>query len=395
MRHALGVLGVLAAGVLLVVSAAMNWSFGFSLGRTEFDSHLYGAASAAADGLKALLPFFLFAAIRNKVWSQAAAAAIVWVVVIGFSFTSAVGQSALNRKDSAGKRTHVSLAYKDARADLKRTQAELGWVPQHRPMASIESAIQSHKLQSAWKWTKSCTKVNGPRGRGFCDKYLALTSELGSAESAAKLKLEIAALTAKLGSATGAELAGGDPQAEMLAGLLGFKLESIQTAMALLLAVLLEIGSGLGMYVAFSQWRLYDVAAPAVPAMATEPTQIVSKPVAKKAKPKQRVSANDNKTAPKLVAPETDVERFRKESVDTAEGSSLTATELYEDYCAWCEDQTKEPLALPTFGREFGELNGIKKAKIAGRVRYIGIKLRSEAVGTGDKKLPVPITKVA
>jgi hypothetical protein len=48
MRHALGVLGVLAAGVLLAVSCAMNWRFGFSLGRTEFDGQIYGAASAAA-----------------------------------------------------------------------------------------------------------------------------------------------------------------------------------------------------------------------------------------------------------------------------------------------------------------------------------------------------------
>ncbi len=29
MKHVLGVLGVLAAGVLLAVSAAMNWRFGF------------------------------------------------------------------------------------------------------------------------------------------------------------------------------------------------------------------------------------------------------------------------------------------------------------------------------------------------------------------------------
>ena len=73
MRHALGVLGVLAAGVLLAVSAAMNYRFGYSLGKTELDGTIYGAASAAADCMKALVPFFFFAAIRNKMWSQAAA----------------------------------------------------------------------------------------------------------------------------------------------------------------------------------------------------------------------------------------------------------------------------------------------------------------------------------
>ena len=65
-RHALGVLGVLAAGVLLAVSAAMNYRFGFSLGKTEMDGQIYGLASAAADCFKALAPFFFFAAVRNK-----------------------------------------------------------------------------------------------------------------------------------------------------------------------------------------------------------------------------------------------------------------------------------------------------------------------------------------
>jgi len=395
MRHALGVIGVLAAGVLLFVSAAMNWRYGFSLGRTEFDSHLYGAASAAADCMKALLPFFIFSAIRNKVWSQALASALVWVIVTGFSLTSAIGNSALNRKDTASKRTTQSLAYKDTRADLKRAQKELSWVPQHRPMAVVESGIDTLKTASAWRWTKGCNKVTGPKGRAFCGKYNNLMAELAAAETSGKLELRIAGLDKKLGKATGAELAGGDPQAEMLAGLSGYSVDSVQTGMALLIALLLEIGSGLGLYIAFSQWRLYDMAAPAVPAVASEPSAAVAVAKAPRAKAKSRVSANDNKKAPKLVAPETDVERFRKESVATAEGSSLTATELYEDYCSWCEDQRKEPLALPTFGREFGELTGIKKAKIAGRVRYIGIKLKSHKGAKEDKKPPVPIGKAA
>jgi hypothetical protein len=67
---------------------------------------------------------------------------------------------------------------------------------------------------------------------------------------------------------------------------------------------------------------------------------------------------------------------------------------LYEDYCEWCEDLKKEPLALPTFGREFGEL-GVQKAKIAGRVRYIGIALKSGMEHEEDKKPPVFDVKAA
>ena len=40
MKHALGLFGVVAASILLAVSAAMNWQFGFSLGKSEFDSQI-------------------------------------------------------------------------------------------------------------------------------------------------------------------------------------------------------------------------------------------------------------------------------------------------------------------------------------------------------------------
>ena len=111
MRHALGVLGVLAAGVLLAVSAAMNWRFGYQLGVAEFDKLLYASASAAADCLKALVPFLIFAAIKNRMWSQAAASTLVWVVVTVYSLTSALGHAALNRGDTSGKRATEVQAY--------------------------------------------------------------------------------------------------------------------------------------------------------------------------------------------------------------------------------------------------------------------------------------------
>jgi len=81
----IGVCGVGAALALLCVSAAMNWRFGYSLGKTPLDGIIYGTASAAADCLKAVVPFFFFGAIRRKAWSRAIAAAIVGVVVTGYS----------------------------------------------------------------------------------------------------------------------------------------------------------------------------------------------------------------------------------------------------------------------------------------------------------------------
>ena len=396
MRHALGVLGVLAAGVLLAVSCAMNWRFGFSLGRTEFDGQIYGAASAAADCMKALVPFFFFAAIRNKMWSQAIASAIVWVVVTSYSLTSALGHAALNRLDTAGQRTASADSYKDHRADLTRAQEQLSWIPQHRPAQAVQADIDTLKNDRAWANTENCSKVTGAKSRGFCQKYNALTAEHASALQSIALEARIADIQGKMTNVTGAAvMTEADPQAAVLAKLAAIispniKVEDVQTALTVFVALLLEVGSGFGMYIAFSQWRLYESHAPAAPRVVPVSTAAaaVAAPVAV-AIAKPRSGANDNKSAPpaqRLIAPENDVERFYKERIETQDGSSLTATSLYEDYCAWCEEQQKEPLALPTFGREFGEL-GVQKARIAGRVRYIGIALRSAGELEEDKKL--------
>jgi len=394
MRHALGVLGVLAAGVLLAVSAAMNWRFGFSLGRTEFDGQIYGAASAAADCMKALVPFFFFAAIRTKMWSQAAASALVWVVVMAYSLTSALGHAALNRLDTAGQRAATVQTYKDHRADLKRAQEQLSWIPQHRPAQAVQSDIDALKAERAWRWTKGCTKVTGPKGRSYCQKYHGFTAELASAEQASVLEARIADTQAKLAQSEGATvMSEADPQAAVLAKLASAFMPSIN----------------------FSQWRLYDRYAPEAPEISPVSTAAAEEPAPKAvAVAKPRSGANDNKTAndnksrddgksvkhktparaARLLAPETDVERYYKERIDTDDGSSLTATSLYEDYCGWCDEQRKEPLALPRFGREFGEL-GVQKGRIAGRTRYIGVALKSAAELKEDKKLPALGKKAA
>lgn len=409
MRHALGVLGVLAAGVLLAVSCAMNYRFGFSLGRTEFDGQIYGAASAAADCMKALVPFFFFAAVRSRMWSQAAASALVWVVVMAYSLTSALGHAALNRLDTAGQRATEAQTYKDQRADLTRAKEQLSWVPQARPAQTVQADINTVKNERRWKVSSGCTDVTTSKSRTFCEQYNALTAELASAEQRVALEQRIAAIQGKLAESSGATvMSEADPQAAVLTKLAGaiaptVKLEDVQTALTVFIALLLEVGSAFGMFIAFSQWRLYDRHTPAAPRMApvsTAAAAVAAPRAVAIAKPRSS-GANDNRTAApaaRLMAPETDVERFYKERIETQDGSSLTATSLYEDYCAWCEDQQKEPLALPTFGREFGEL-GVQKARIAGRVRYIGIALRSAHESSNglaeDKKLPALGSKAA
>ena len=88
-------------------------------------------------------------------------------------------------------------------------------------------------------------------------------------------------------------------------------------------------------------------------------------------------------------APPDFIKRFYAERIQLEADRSLTSTSLYEDYCCWCEDQLLVPLALPQFGQLFGLL-GIAKARIAGRVRYLGIALApdgsADEVGAADEQ---------
>jgi len=382
----------------------MNYRFGFSLGKTAWDGQIYGAASAAADCFKALVPFFFFAALRNRMWSQAMAAALVWTVVSAYSMTSALGHAALNRLDTAGQRAVQAESYKDLRADAKRAQDQLTWIPAHRPVDTVAAELNVLKAQRQWAVTRECTQVTGKAARDFCQQYHKLNAELASGQQAERLESRIAEIGARLAKAAGGTaMAEADPQASVLARLSGLNIDQVQTALTVFVALLIEIGSGFGMYVAFAYWRLQDRA----PARASGPAvetpaaaQALPAPAASEGEeeatagppPVRRLGANDNRVA--HAVPDSDVQRFYRERVVAApEGSSVTSTELYEEYCRWCEMLEKVPFALPRVTREIGEL-GVKKERIGKRTRYFGIALRSSLEET-DKKLPAALPKAA
>ena len=404
----MGVLGVLAAGVLLAVSAAMNYRFGFSLGKTEMDGQIYGMASAAADCFKALVPFFFFAALRNRMWSQALAAALVWAVVSAYSMTSALGHAALNRLDTSGQRAVQTATYHDLRADADRAKEQLGWIPAHRPAETVAAELNVQKAQRQWTATRECTAVTGKSARDFCQQYHKLNAEHASAQQSEKLETRIADLGSKLAKAGGGTaMAEADPQASVLAKISGLDISTVQTALTIFVALLIEIGSGFGMYVAFAYWRLHDRRAePVASAMATAAADHphvwaddVAAPVADseaaQPQPAPRLGANDNRTPARPLVPESDIQRYYRERVvAAAEHASLTSSELYEDYCRWCEEKERIPFAHPRVTREIAEL-GVKKERIGKRTRYFGIALRSAIAPEEDKKRPIALARAA
>lgn len=91
MQKVLSIIGVVAALVMAGVSASMNYVFLASLGKSQVEGQILGAASAAADVLKALLPFFVAWAWRGRRIVAALCGAGLFVLFAGFSLLSAIG----------------------------------------------------------------------------------------------------------------------------------------------------------------------------------------------------------------------------------------------------------------------------------------------------------------
>jgi hypothetical protein len=413
MKHVLGLLGVAAAAILLLVSASMNWSFGYSLGKSEFEAQLFGAASAAADTLKALLPFFIFGALRNRNRAQAVAGMLLFAVCFTYSLTSSLGFATVNRSDSTEARLRQTERHQSLTSEADRIVADLSQLKKdldrHEAVAGeisplsdpIASKIEAYKQNHYWKSSSECGAAKGQLSREYCQGYFELQAEHDAAlkrdaeeraKSAAervkaaherreRLETRRDALEKRQGevltelrnekreSAVGEA----DPQVELLASLVGVSPRQMKKALPILVALLVEIGASLGFFVAFSYWRILEQESrPAAPA-ATAPEPVAAQPAPP---PADRLGD---------LQPKNDVEMFFDERIAREEGQSVTALALYDDYCNWCDVKSRHPLGLPIFGRQLTEL-GVQKAKIAGRIRYIGVRMMftQEDENTGE-----------
>ena len=361
MRHVFGVFGCAAALILLCVSASMNWRFGYSLGKTEFDSQVFGAASIAADGLKALLPFFIFAGWRHRNWSQALGGTALWAVCIVYALTSALGFAALNRSDMSGTRTIQAERYEDLRHELDRTTQQQGWLDKHRAVGMVEAELKAAEQNYRWTSTKGCSDVTLDLSRDYCESYHKLEAELAAARKDEAFQKRADELRTQLGQFTGrAAVKVADPQAAIISTLSGLDVSRVEVALTILITVLVELGSSLGLYVSTSVWRVHEH----IKRPAPEPVKVVEimQPLPRTQQPVP------------LALPKSDIEIYFEDRIRQDDGASITALALYDNYCEWCETTGRAPVGLPIFSRQLTDL-GVQKAKIAGKIRYIGVRL--------------------
>ncbi len=355
--NALAVGGVLLSLGLIAVSAMLNFRMAYRMGDTALDGWVYGSGASVADGLKAMLPFFVWWAWCKREWVAAGVGGLLFVVFTAYSFTAGMGYAAQLRASSEG----IRLSAAEARADLEdeeaRVVARLDKLGVQRGEEEIAAGLEAVFARVLGKTTvgaysKNCTMARN-WSRHSCAEAAELRQELARADGSAALRGQLDEVRKRLRK-LGEEGAGGggDPQLaalEAMAHQLGWPVnqKGVRLALLVLVGLLFELGSGLGFYVATVPWRSGGVMERTL-----EPVKAAVKP--------------------------GNVEEFALARLAPARGKGVTNTAVFQDYVEWCRGRGEAPWGEADFLARFSEMASACKLKVRQRganVMYMGVKL--------------------
>lgn len=268
------VFGVLVSLGLIAVSVALNYRMGYRSADNAFDGTLYGTGAACGDCLKAIAPFMASWGLRHGDMLAASSAAIVFLVCTTFSFVSAVGFAAEHRSVKHAAAQGGQDAYGDYRREKERLEAKLTFLGQQRSVSEVEGAITVALQQRVWAngptvgtWTEHC-RLDRKQTRSNCETVARLKTERARAIDYADTNIKLGELiTQARKSGQTKAIAATDPQVESVQKTLDMlsavvAKEQIALALALLLALFIEIGSGVGLFIATTPWRNREGAGP-------------------------------------------------------------------------------------------------------------------------------------
>ena len=201
-----------------------------------------------------------------------------------------------------------------------------------------------------------------------CERWRRLGIELANAKEAVRLDGELSDLRQKLDKVPAASNAE-DPQAAAISRLAvwfdrAFRGEDVQLGLALLLALLVEAGSGLGLYLVTTPWR--------------EPIS-----------PEKSESVMPEVVSVRPVERLGEVDAFMLARLHPAADNVLTASMLYENYLAWCRAECFVPLNMSAFITAFQSVAdelGIERGSVDRDIAWRNVSL-APAVALLEKAL--------
>lgn len=233
----IAMVAVLAVGS---ATAVMNARFGFMLGEDPLAKQVLMVFSVAVDVFKWLAPVLAALAWQQGAKLRAVAAGMLWLTAGAWSFAAAIGFSALNRDVTVAGRTAVVGS---------TTRAGSTW---QRADQTLTTLLASPR----WTATKACTEATTPASVAYCIEVKDARAALAAADAVLK---------------DAPPVTSADPQADFFARTFGMALPRAQLGLTLFLALVAELFSMFGMFVA-SAPAASAIPVPVEPVLPPEPT---------------------------------------------------------------------------------------------------------------------------
>jgi len=250
MRYLVSGLGLLAAATLMLAAGWMNWRFMTSLATDEGDRLALGLASIGIDGLKAALAYLIAVAWDRRQWGYVAVASITYGLLAILSLASSFGFAAENRDGVLSERNSLAVRHEAVAKELGEVEGKLKPHRTTRAAGVIASEIAGLEKEARWRMTKGCTSVRGVESGGFCRRHAELSVELAEAKVVESLEVRRGALRkSRMDLIEKGALRATDRQT-YYASMIGVSEAAVRNALLLLLALVMELAAGAGLYLA-------------------------------------------------------------------------------------------------------------------------------------------------
>ena len=259
MRWVVSVLCVVGALLLIAASMVMNFTYWSGQGADAQSAHTLGAVSIGIDIFKGTLPLIIGWALRERLRRAAGIATVFMCGCVVFSFVSALGFAATSRGAVTANHEASSARLAGLNSELQTLQTGIAKLNAPRPKSVIDEAIAKAKQDRRWDSSKQCTDPTVEPSRSFCKDFGDLKIELASAIEADALSKRLQAVQTEINQLT---VAGArqvkDIQAGLLARITGQGIDSVQTALVLLVAIVVEFGAAFGLFLAVLPFQRRD-----------------------------------------------------------------------------------------------------------------------------------------
>ncbi len=363
--------GVLMATGFMALSLLINWRYGVRLGRDGIDQWIFSFASLLADVAKAVTPFLIVLALARRQWLSGLVGAAFWMICTCYSLLCVAGFMEANHAVVSGGLASQQETEGHLRSDLRRKQNEREALGSLSASTVVAAKILQSQQNRRWSGSQHCGLPRDATDRTFCAGLAALDVERVQASEAERLDREAVLLRQQIAALSGTtQLDHGDPRVAFISRFVSWHRTSIEAFLAVLLLALLEIGSGLGLYMALGHGTLRPAKASIGVSLddATKHDRRATTPAATTATvPVRQVAtgrdativktsgkADDAPRSGRAGAVETpavmgDVAKFARACLRPSPGNAMTMAALYVPYNAWCHHSQCGMLELETF----------------------------------------------